>query len=109
MTFEEYQIRSRETAIYPDRGNNFVYPILGLVGEVGEITGKIKKVIRDNNGVISEERKQDLVIEIGDALWYISQLATELDISLENIAEANINKILSRKERGTLRGSGDDR
>jgi len=109
MTFEEYQKESRKTAIYPNKDNNFVYPVLGLAGEVGEVAEKVKKVFRDDGGVISDERKVALKGELGDVLWYVAQLATELGLSLEDVAKGNIEKLFSRKERGTLKGSGDTR
>ena len=109
MTFEEYQKKSRETAIYPNQGKNFIYPTLGLVGEAGEIAEKIKKVIRDNNYIVTEEKKQELIKELGDVLWYMAQFATELDFSLEEVAVKNIEKLFSRKERNVLSGSGDNR
>ncbi len=107
MYFDEYQTRSRETAIYPDRGSNYVYPTLGLAGEAGEVAEKVKKVIRDKNGIMDQETKEKISKELGDVLWYVAQLATELDLSLDDIADANISKLQSRKERGSLSGSGD--
>ena len=109
MTFDEYQEKSRETAVYPDQGDNFVYPTLGLVGEAGEIAEKVKKVIRDNGGKLDEERKVALTKELGDVLWYLSQLATELKVSLNEIADINIKKLQDRHQRDAIKGSGDDR
>jgi len=109
MNFEEYQKLSRRTAIYPDKDNNFVYVTLGLVGEAGEIAEKIKKIFRDNNGILDEERKQILKKELGDVLWYLAQLSTELGLSLDDIACFNIKKLSSREQRGTLHGDGDNR
>jgi len=109
MNFEEYQKKSRKTAIYPDKGNNFVYPVLGLIGESGEVAEKIKKVIRDRNGVFSEEQRQEIKKELGDVLWYIAQIATELGLSLDEIAVFNIKKLESRKKRNKLHGNGDNR
>jgi len=109
MNFEEYQARAKETALYPDEGNNFVYPTLGLIGEAGELANKIKKVIRDDGGVINEEKRESLKKELGDVLWYVAQLGTELKLSLEEVAEYNIEKLKSRKERGVLKGEGDNR
>ncbi|MEA3293101.1 MAG: nucleoside triphosphate pyrophosphohydrolase family protein [Patescibacteria group bacterium] len=109
MNFKEYQDKSRETAIYPNKDNNFIYPVLGLVGESGEVAEKIKKVLRDNNGIIDEERKQEIKKELGDVLWYIAQIATELNLQLDEIACFNIEKLKSRKHRNQLHGSGDNR
>lgn len=109
MTFEEYQKLSRRTAMYPDKDKNFIYPTLGLCGETGEVVEIIKKAIRDNNGVVEENKKEELKKELGDVLWYISQIATELGLSLDEIASLNIEKLSSRLERGKLSGSGDNR
>jgi len=109
MNFEEYQKLARRTAVYPKIGSSFVYPTLGLVGEAGEIAEKIKKVYRDNNGVLDEERKQALKKELGDVLWYLAQLSTELGLSLDDVACFNIEKLSSRKQRDTLHGDGDNR
>lgn len=109
MNFEEYQKKSRKTALYPNKGNNFVYTTLGLVGESGEIAEKIKKVFRDEDGTITDEKRIELEKELGDVLWYLAQMATELKLSFNNIAEKNIEKLYSRKERGKLHGDGDNR
>lgn len=109
MTFEEYQRLSRETAVYPEVGENFIYPTLGLAGEAGEVAEKIKKVLRDDGGIVSAERKEELLKELGDVLWYLSQIATELKLSLDTVASFNIQKLMSRKERGKISGSGDNR
>lgn len=109
MTFDEYQKKSRETAIYPDLGSNIVYPTLGLAGEAGEVAEKVKKAIRDDKGIVSEERKDLIEGELGDVLWYVAQIATELGSSLDAIVKKNIEKLASRKERGRLNGSGDTR
>lgn len=109
MTFEEYQKRALQTARYPDIGNNFIYPTLGLAGEAGEVAEKIKKVIRDHGGIVDELKKQEITKELGDVLWYVAQIATELGIPLEDVASGNIMKLLSRMERNVLGGSGDNR
>ncbi|MCS6961396.1 MAG: nucleoside triphosphate pyrophosphohydrolase family protein [Deltaproteobacteria bacterium] len=109
MEFHEYQKKSRKTAIYPNIGKNYVYPLLGLAGETGEIFEKFKKLIRDNGGVMSREFKEAITLELGDILWYLSNLCSELKISLDEVAKKNLEKLLSRKERGKLRGSGDNR
>lgn len=109
MTFEEYQIEARKTAIYPDKDNNFIYPTLGLAGEAGEVAEKIKKVLRDNQGIVSEEKKTEITKELGDVLWYVANLSQELGISLEEVAQKNIEKLKSRQQRDELHGSGDNR
>ncbi len=109
MTFKDYQKLSRKTAFYPKKNKNFIYPTLGLSGESGEVAEKIKKVIRDKNGKVDTQTKDELAKELGDVLWYVSQLATELKLSLESIAKNNINKLYSRKRRDKLSGSGDNR
>jgi NTP pyrophosphatase (non-canonical NTP hydrolase) len=109
MDFNDYQAKSRKTAKYPAIGHPVIYPALGLVNEAGEVAGKIKKVFRDKEGQISEETRQALKAELGDVLWYIAQVATELDLSLDEIAEHNIAKLYDRLERGKIKGDGDQR
>jgi NTP pyrophosphatase (non-canonical NTP hydrolase) len=109
MDFNDYQIKSRKTAGYPAIGHPVIYPTLGLVNEAGEVAGKIKKVFRDKGGEISEETRQALKAELGDVLWYIAQVATELDLSLDEVAEYNIAKLYDRLERVKLKGDGDNR
>lgn len=109
MNFNEYQTRSRKTAKYTNIGHPVIYPILGLVNEAGEVAGKIKKVFRDKEGQISEETREALKAELGDVLWYLTQIATELDLSLDEVAESNIAKLYDRLERGKIRGDGDNR
>ena len=108
MKFDEYQKRAGQTAIYPKQGKNLYYPTMGLVGEAGEIANKVAKIMRGDKKP-SKKWKKDLGKEIGDVLWFSAQLATELDISLLDIAEENIKKLKSRKKRGKLKGSGDNR
>lgn len=109
MQFNEYQALTAQTAIYPEIGHKVVYPALGLANEAGEVLGKIKKIFRDKNGVFGEEDTKNISKELGDVLWYISQVASELNIKLDDVAEENIEKLFGRKERGTLQGSGDNR
>jgi NTP pyrophosphatase (non-canonical NTP hydrolase) len=109
MEFSEYQALSRRTATYPCAGEDMTYPALGLCGEAGEVAEKVKKTLRDDGGVLSHERREALSRELGDVLWYLAQLATEAGLELESIAADNLDKLLSRQERGVLRGSGDDR
>lgn len=109
MDFKEYQAKSRKTALYPNIGNNFVYPTLGLAGEAGEVAEKIKKVIRDKEGIIDDATREEIKKELGDVLWYLSQIASELNLSFDEVAEFNIEKLASRMERGKLHGNGDNR
>ena len=109
MNFNDYQTKSRKTAGYPAIGHPVVYPTLGLVNEAGEVAGKLKKVFRDKDGQINEETKSALKAELGDVLWYLAQVATELDLTLDEIAAYNIEKLYSRLERGKIRGDGDNR
>lgn len=109
MTFDEYQQLARRTAIYPNRGNNLPYAALGLAGESGEVSDKVKKIIRDKGGVLDEVSRQEIARELGDVLWYLSTMADELKVSLEVIAAQNLSKLLSRLERGVLKGNGDNR
>ena len=109
MNFNDYQTKSRATAKYPVIGHGVIYPTLGLVNEAGEVAGKIKKVFRDKDGQINDETREALKAELGDVLWYLAQVATELDLSFDEIAEANIAKLMDRLERGKIRGDGDNR
>ncbi len=109
MNFTEYQQKSRATAKYPVIGHGVIYPTLGLTNEAGEVAGKIKKVFRDKDGMISEETRDALKAELGDVLWYLAQVATELNLSLDEIAEHNIAKLLDRQARGKIQGDGDNR
>lgn len=108
MNFQEYQDAAVATAIY-GQGVAVSYPALGLCGEAGEVANKVKKVFRDDGGVVNEEKRSALKGEIGDCLWYLAALCRDLGISLADAASENIAKLLSRKERGTLQGSGDNR
>ncbi len=109
MDFTEYQKSARRTAIYSGAGKNFAYPALGLCGEAGEVAEKIKRVVRDGRMEITEEEIKEISKELGDVLWYIANLATEIGLDLDAIARENIEKIRSRKDRGVLHGSGDNR
>lgn len=106
MDFNKYQEKSRETAIYKDK---LIYPALGLASEAGEVCDKIKKVLRDKNGEFTQDDRLDIRLELGDVLWYVSQIASDLDLGLESVAIRNIEKLRVRKENDTLKGSGDNR
>ena len=109
MELNDYQRESRKTALYPDVGSNVIYPTLGLVGEAGEVADKVKKILRDKKGVFDKNSKDAIKFELGDVLWYISQLSSELGYKLEEVASANLQKLNSRKSRGKIQGSGDNR
>jgi NTP pyrophosphatase (non-canonical NTP hydrolase) len=108
VDLSDYQRLSRRTAEYP-RSDWLAYPALGLAGEAGEVAEHAKKAIRDDAGAISDARRQAMARELGDVLWYVAQLASELELDLSEIAETNLEKLLSRQRRGVLSGSGDDR
>ena len=110
MEFNEYQKKALSTAVYPEK-YKIIYTAVGLGNEAGEVLGKIKKWMRgdDGEGQMSEERRQAIKEELGDVLWYIAVLAHDLDLPLDEIAQKNVDKLQSRKERGTIRGDGDKR
>lgn len=115
MTLNEYQQKSLTTELMkrPDTikatDPSFVAKILGLVGEAGEVAEKIKKIVRDKDGLISDDDRAEIKKELGDVLWYVSVMSDYLGLELEEVACANIEKLASRKQRGTSRGSGDNR
>ena len=109
MDFKTYQKKARETAQYPNLGSNNIYPTLGLVGEAGEVAEKVKKVIRDKNGIFDEQSKKAIKKELGDVLWYLSNLCNEFDFSFEDVALQNLEKLKLRASKGKISGSGDDR
>ena len=108
MTFTDYQHESRATAVYPSECA-VMYCTLGLCGESGEVAEKVKKVIRDHDGVFDELSTASIKAELGDVLWYLTQVATELGLSLEDIASSNLQKLRDRQSRNALSGSGDRR
>lgn len=91
------------------RDGDWVYPILGFMGEAGELADKLKKLVRDHDGTFSDEYKASTIKELGDPLWYQARLADAFHVHLRDVAKGNLDKLLSRKVRGTLQGSGDDR
>lgn len=113
LTFNEYQEGADTTAIYPEAHtgsfNALSYAILGLTNEAGEVAGKLKKVWRDNGGILTGETADGIASELGDVFWYLAAAATELGYSMEEIAFANLEKLASRAERGVIGGSGDNR
>ena len=113
MKFDDYQAQAITTLTkdhdFGDISAELMAQILGLVGESGEVAEKFKKIIRDEEGELSAEARQELLKELGDILWYINAVAVLLDSSLAEVAENNLGKVLSRKERGVTKGSGDSR
>ena len=109
MELKEYGELAMKTAIFP-KEDGYVYTALGLAGEAGEIANKVKKFIRDDfDDEEMQDKLSDVAEELGDVLWYVAQIATELDTDLETIARRNLMKLAGRKARGVLGGSGDDR
>lgn len=105
-TFKDYDAFVRSMKAYPEK-HAIIYPVLGLTGEAGEIAEKVKKWLRGDKG--AELDKAALLKELGDPLWYITSLAADLGFTLQDVVNANVEKLTSRKERGVLKGSGDDR
>ena len=110
MTFDDYQKKALTTAKFSgDELKDIMHWVLGVTGESGEIAEKVKKIIRDKQGVFSQEDKTELAKEIGDVLWYLATLAEQLGVSFDEVAEGNLAKLKSRHERGVIGGSGDNR
>lgn len=113
MTFKEYQSQAITTLTtdhaYGDITPQLMAQFFGLVGESGEVAEKVKKILRDKNGQLSDEDKQELLKELGDILWYVNAVSQLLGSNLEEVASANLTKVLSRKSRGVTKGSGDNR
>lgn len=109
-----YQKEAHKFADYviPQIGNDkidYVYPSLGLSEEAGEVAGKYAKAVRDCNGQIDSERKEAIIKELGDVCWFVAELSTLLNVSLADVMQGNLNKLESRRARGKIHGSGDDR
>ena len=113
MDFDEYQKIAAKCdcsqASLDPRTVGFLEKIMGLAGEAGEVTDKFKKIIRDKDGVISDEDKESIKKELGDVLWYLASLARYLEIPLSEVAEGNIKKLEDRMRRDVLHGEGDNR
>ena len=108
MTFNEYQELAKSTDIYPSEVA-LVCHALGLTNEAGEVAGKLKKIYRDEFGIILDVKREEIAYELGDVLWYIATLADDLGYTLESISAMNIMKLSDRKERDQIKGSGDHR
>lgn len=112
-TFADYSAAAAATAIYPGEGRQgltgIIYTTLGLTNEAGEVAGKLKKIMRDGDGIITDAHREALASEAADTLWYLDRLAAELGTTLEALATANAAKLADRMERGVIQGSGDNR
>ena len=119
MNINEYQLRAHSFADYsmpmipePEKGAirvDYVYPVMGLTEESGEVAGKFAKAVRDCNGKIDDERKEAIVKELGDVTWFVAEICTLLNVSMEEVMQKNIDKLTSRKERNVIHGNGDNR
>lgn len=112
----EYQAKASEFADYPygtigqDKYPvNYIYPALGLAEEAGEVAGKFAKAVRDNNGILTTDRKEEIVKELGDVCWFVAELCNCIGVPLATVLQKNLDKLQSRKERGKIHGSGDNR
>lgn len=119
VNLDEYQYSAIRTAVYPGLGGavGLLYTALGLGNEAGEVLGKVKKLVRDDNSdilltnqiTVPDEKKAAIAAELGDVLWYVAMVATEMNLSINDIAYENIQKLADRKQRGVLKGDGDNR
>jgi NTP pyrophosphatase (non-canonical NTP hydrolase) len=109
MECDDYQRAAMRTSRPKDAPNEFMHLVLGLVGEAGEIAEKVKKLVRDKDADLEQLDRDDMAAELGDVLWYTAVLANFLDLSLEDVAQRNIDKLADRQRRAVLGGSGDHR
>lgn len=110
MDLSDYQYAAHETSHNTVIGDSPVlYPVLGLAGEAGELANKIKKIYRDSSGQPSIDERDAVIDELGDILWYVAEIATQLKVDLSTVAKANLGKLASRQQRGVIGGSGDNR
>lgn len=106
--FDDYQTLSGQTATYAVGDTQDVfYAALGLASEAGEVAGQVKRMIRDDGSRLTEDRREKILDELGDCLWYVAALAGDLGETLENVARRNVRKLHARRLRGTIRGEGD--
>lgn len=114
MTIQDYSTQALSTDLYditnqPIDSHAMLEKVFGLVGEAGEVADKFKKLIRDKNAEATDADKKELAKELGDVLWYVNSVGAYLGYSLDEIAQMNLDKVLSRKDRGKIQGSGDNR
>ncbi len=107
MNFNEYQLKAMETAVYPET-SQVIYPALGLAGEAGELANQVKKIIRDDGGYLTPERKEKIVDELGDVLWYCAALASDIGVYLDEVALKNLLKLATRRSEINIRGDNRD-
>lgn len=114
LYLDEYQYEARKTAIYPqaipkDAPGGLFYTVMKLNGEAGELAEEAGKMLRDDDGQLSEDRRQRMIKELGDVLWYVANIAQELNVTLDSVAQHNLEKLADRKARGKIKGEGSDR
>jgi NTP pyrophosphatase (non-canonical NTP hydrolase) len=109
MEFDDYQRAAMRTARDKDAKDEFLHLVLGLVGEAGEVAEKVKKLIRDKDSDLAQLDRDDMASELGDVLWYAAVLAEFLGLSLDDVAQRNVDKLADRQRRNALSGSGDNR
>lgn len=108
MRAADYQLWSDKTALYP-KDAGITYTAIGLANESGEVLGVIKKMMRDDNNILTEEKRKKLIDEVGDVAWYFARICTELGISMEDVFDINVAKLEDRMKRNVIQGSGDNR
>lgn len=108
MTFEQYQANALTTSTYP-KSRSIRYPALGLCGEAGEVANQVKKIDRDDGGFLTHARMVVIAQELGDVLWYVAAICSDIGVSMERVANDNLLKLEDRAKRGTISGSGDMR
>lgn len=109
MDFNEYQLKARETAIYPNIDKNWQYTIIGLQGEIGELSNKCKKILRDDNQKITEIKREEIKSEVGDIIWYLAMTCCEFGLNFDDVAKENLIKLAKRRQEGKVGGYGDHR
>lgn len=110
LAINEYQKEAHKTADYLGvETKDYRYPVMGLSEEAGEVSGKFAKAVRDAGGIIDSERREAIKKELGDVCWFVAEISTLLDFTLEDVMQSNLDKLASRAERGVIHGSGDNR
>ena len=111
LDFDEYQRLAARTAEYPGRDGDHpaIYPFIGLPGEAGEVADHGKKIVRDDEGRLTDDRRDDIAKELGDVLWYVAAICDELGLEMSDVARRNVEKLADRQERGVIQGEGDER